>query len=91
MHILFHIKSFPDSLIQVEHCRLAHSAIDQEEAEFEKVSDAEAAKARELQTKYVENALDHFMSKIQWSCARCMMPRYTKMALGVATEHVRLA
>ncbi|THH33918.1 hypothetical protein EUX98_g341 [Antrodiella citrinella] len=74
----------------IEHRRLLHSAIDQNEAQWEKVSDAQASKASELaEAVHADTAL---LSKLPWSCARCTIHRTaTRASLSSVLEHVRLA
>ncbi|KAH8107194.1 hypothetical protein BXZ70DRAFT_916735 [Cristinia sonorae] len=85
------VKLIMDWRSAVEHCRIAHSAIDEEEPEWEKVSDAEAAKVKEIEEEHIESNLDEYLNKLKWSCARCNVSRSnSNLPHSMITDHVRL-
>ncbi|KAI0797802.1 hypothetical protein C8Q75DRAFT_801719 [Abortiporus biennis] len=74
----------------IEHARTAHSAIDQPGAEWELVSPAITAAAKECEEEHHENLLDKFFDSILWSCGRCEDPsKCRNVVLSRAAEHMR--
>ncbi|TCD62300.1 hypothetical protein EIP91_007096 [Steccherinum ochraceum] len=75
----------------LDHWRSTHSRIDQDEAEWEKVSDAEAKVVMRVEDTLSEKTAEHHVSNVQWSCARCPVARWSfRMTHSVALEHCRV-